>query len=71
MCNTKTRYRRLGYDGELGEGQYCGECKRWMPTGLGFVKVEVDGKGNITNKGQKTIDKFRERVAKKMRDKGK
>ena len=29
-CGNKTHYRREGYDGEKGEGQYCDTCKNFL-----------------------------------------
>ena len=71
ICDSDTRYRRLGYNGERGEGQYCYQCQRWIPTGLGLVKVEVNEDNIITGIGQKTIDKFRVIVANRMQRKWK
>lgn len=70
ICNSQIRYRRDGYDGELGEGQYCKKCNQYILTGgFGlFVKVPVDSKNQVTKEGQKIIDNFRKQVADKMRE---
>lgn len=64
LCEGKTRYRRLGYDGERGEGPWCDNCKKFVPhLEVAFVAVEVDENRKITETGQKQIKEFRKRIS--------
>jgi len=44
-CGTLTHYRRDGYDGELGEGQYCDKCKEYVNQNTGFIEREEKTNG--------------------------
>jgi len=45
-CGEETRYRRDGYDGEDGEGQYCNKCKRYI-TEFGMRMILTDDIENV------------------------
>lgn len=61
-CGSQTHYKRKGYDGELGEGQYCGKCKKFIIEMIQrsfpmFVSCEEDKISTLHEKLQKEVDK--------------
>jgi len=62
-CGSQTHYKRKGYDGELGEGQYCDKCKKFITDMIQrsfpmFVSCQEDHVSAVHNQIQKEVDKF-------------
>jgi len=60
-CGNHTQYKRKGYDGELGEGQYCSKCKQFIEDMIHrsfpmFVSVEKKEVSILHDKIQKEVD---------------
>lgn len=66
-CGGKTRYRRKGYDGELGEGQFCDKCNQFIGAMINrsfpeFVSVEEDKISELHTAIQVNVNKYFKRV---------
>jgi len=60
-CGSKTVYKRKGYDGELGEGQYCIKCEKFIEAMINrsfpmFVSVEENQVSVLHDKIQKEVN---------------
>ena len=54
-CFTETYYRRDGYDGINGEGQYCKTCAKYVvQAGMRYITVERNN--------PKEIDEWKQKV---------
>lgn len=65
-CGGKTSYKRKGYDGELGEGQYCSKCEQFIESMINrsfpmFVSVEENQVSALHDKIQKEVDSIFQR----------
>ena len=62
-CGSRTRYKREGYDGELGEGQYCPKCQKFIESMIKrsfpvFVSVEENQVSALHSAIQKEVDQL-------------
>ena len=68
-CGGITIYRRFGYDGEKGEGQYCEDCKQFISEMVDgtlphLVWIEESELGELKEAVQEAIDeRYKRKVA--------